>query len=241
MLHFVILDDNATHNMNTKKRLQLIFKKREISASIALNTTKPDEVIEYCSRNNTRNNVYLLDVNIQSRITGIDVAGIIRERDVKAYIVFVSAHPEFVMPSLKTKVFDYLIKPVSIDTLESCINSVYKDFKKANTETGETLSIKSGFNVYNLELDEIVYLEKYGHILVVHTTSGKIEGVESLDSIEQKLDNKRFFRCHKSYIVNITYISRTDYPKGIIYLKNGQMCTVSKRSKKELKIICGII
>lgn len=241
MLHFVILDDDATHNITTYKRLEIIFRKHELNASIALNTTKPGEVIEYCSKNNTRNNVYLLDVNMQSRISGIDVAGIIRGQEVRAYIVFVSAHPEFVMPSLKTKVFDYLIKPVSVDMLESCINSIYKDFMKVNNEMGQTLSIKSGFNVYNLEPDKIVYLEKYGHLLVIHTTSGKIESSESLDSIEQKLDSTKFFRCHKSYIVCISYISRIDYPNSIIYLKNGEACTVSKRCKKELKSICNIM
>ncbi|MHB8062876.1 MAG: LytR/AlgR family response regulator transcription factor [Ruminiclostridium sp.] len=241
MLHFVILDDDATHNINTNKRLQLIFKKHELEASIALNTTDPMQVIEYCSRNNTRNNVYLLDINVQSTITGIDIAGIIREQEVKAYIIFVSAHPEYVMPSLKTKIFDYLIKPVSIDTLESCVNSIYKDFIKVNDKISQTINIKSGFNMYNLKLDEIAFLEKYGHLLVVHTVSGKIESSESLESIEQKLDKKKFFRCHKSYIVSISYISRVDYPNSIIYLKNGDECAVSKRCKKELKLICNII
>lgn len=241
MLNFVILDDDATHNINTNKRLELIFKKHQLQANIALNTTEPNEVLGYCSRNTTRKNVYLLDVNVESKITGIDVAGIIREQDVNSYIVFVSAHPEYVMPSLKTKVFDYLIKPVSIDTLESCINSIYKDFLKVNTELSQTLSIKSGFNVYNLEFYEIAYLEKYGHLLVVHTASGKIETSESLESMGHKLDKKMFFRCHKSYIVNVSYISRIDYPNSIIYLKTGDSCTVSKRCKKELKSICSII
>lgn len=241
MLHFVILDDDATHNINTNKRLELIFRKHGLDATIALKTTLPGEVIEYCSKFNSRNNVYLMDVNMQNKITGIDVAAIIREQDSKAYIVFVSAHPEFVMPSLKTKIFDYLIKPVSVDMLEACINSIYKDFKKVNTQVRQTLSIKSGFNVYNLDLDEIVYIEKYGHLLVVHTVTGTIESSESLDRIEQKLDSKKFFRCHKSYIVCVPYISRIDYPNSTVFLKNGEACAVSKRCKKELKSICNII
>jgi len=218
--------------------LELIFIKYAFKASIAINTTDPNEVIEYCLKNNTQNNVYLLDVNVQSGITGIDVAGIVRKQDAKAYIVFISAHPEYVMPSLKTKVFDYLIKPVSTELLESCIISIFKDFTKLNIEERQTLSIKSGCNVYNIILDNIIYFEKYGHLLVVHTESGRIESSESLDRIEQKLDKTRFFRCHKSFIVNISYISRIDYPNNVIYLKNGEACSVSKRCKKELKSIC---
>ncbi len=241
MLNFIILDDDATHNLNTKKRLEQMFVKYDREASIALSTTRPSEVIEYCSRNSSRNNVYLLDVDVQCRMNGIDVAGVIREQDAKAYIIFVSGHPEYVMQSLKTKVFDYLVKPISTNTFEACIHSVFKDFEKMRSIKGQAIGIKSGFNTYNLELDEIVYLEKFGHLLVTHTTSGKIESSEALDSIEKKLDPKRFVRCHKSYIVNISYISRIDYPNSMIYLKNGNTCAVSKRCKKELKEACSII
>lgn len=241
MLHIVVLDDDVRHNMNTNKRLELIFKKYDLEAYIELSTTNSSEVIEYSSRHNKRNNVYLLDVDVQSSINGIDVASIIRQQDVMAYIVFISAHPEYVMPSLKTKVFDYLIKPVSEETLAKCVNSIYKDFMKINKQSVQSFTIKSGFNVYNLSLDEITFFEKYGHLLVVHTVSGKIESSESLDSIEGKLDKKKFFRCHKSCIVNISHILRVDYSNNIIYLKNGESCMVSKRSKKELKSICELI
>jgi two-component system, LytTR family, response regulator AgrA len=241
MLYFTILDDDATHNLNTNKRLKLIFRKYEIDATIALNTTKTSEVIEYCTNNNSRNNVYLLDVDVNSKLNGIEVATIIREQDAKAYIVFVSAHPEYVMSSLKTKIFDYLIKPVSVETLAKCINSINKDFNKVNSNISPQLSIKSGFNVYNLNFNEITFLEKNGHHIVIHTVSGEIESTESLESIECKLDEKQFFRSHKSCIVNVSYISRIDNSNNIIYLRNGELCVVSKRCKKELKLVCGLI
>jgi two-component system response regulator AgrA len=237
MLHFIILDDDILHNKNTNKRLESIFKRYNMEACISLITTKSEEVLEYCSKHNIRNNVYLLDVDVQNSINGIEVAKIIRGLDVRAYIIFISAHPEYVLPSLKTRVFDYLIKPVSIETLGKCINSINVDFIKTKTENTPLLTIKSGFSMYNLNYDEITYLEKYGHMLVVHTISGKIESSESLESIEAKLDKNNFFRCHKSYIVNTSYISKVDYSNNIIHLKNGESCVVSKRLKKELKAI----
>ena len=240
MLNFIILDDDALHNVNTNKRLQLIFQKYEIKAQIVLETTSPKKVMEYSLSNNTTNNVYLLDVNVNSDVNGIDVANTIRQQDVGSYIVFVSAHPEYVMPSLKTKVFDYLIKPVSIETLAECINSIYKDFNKANSTKVQSIAIKSGFNLYTLAFDDIIFFEKYGHILVVHRLLGKIESSEPLDSIEPKLDKKVFFRCHKSFIVNISHIVRVDFLNNIIYLKNDESCAVSKRCKKELKTLCGL-
>lgn len=241
MLNFIILDDDGEHNINTFKRLEAIFKRNDMEAKIALQATKPEEVVEYSSDNKTENNVYLLDVNVQSNLNGIDVANIIRQQEVNAYIVFVSAYPEYVIPSLKTKVFDYLIKPISIDTLSECINSIYKDFNKVNSVKVQSIAIKSGFNIYTLGFDEILFFEKYGHLLLVHSVSGKIESSESLDSIAFKLDNKKFFRCHKSFIINISHIVRIDFLSNTIYLKNDETCAVSKRCKKELKNICGLL
>jgi two-component system response regulator AgrA len=241
MLYFIVLDDDLAHNTNTVKRLQGIFNDYDMEAQIALKATRPEEVVEYSSKNKTENNVYLLDVNVQSNINGIDVANIIRQQEVNAYIVFVSAYPEYVIPSLKTKVFDYLIKPISSDMLTECINSIHKDFMKVNAVKDPSIVIKSGFNIYTLNLNEILYFEKYGHLLVVHNFSGKIESAESLDSIELKLDNKKFFRCHKFFIINISHIVRIDFLSNVVYLKNDETCAVSKRCKKELKNICGLL
>lgn len=239
MHYFIILDDDASHNHFMKKKLELLFNKLNFDSSIALNTTNPQDVLEYSTAYKARNNVYLLDVNVQDKMNGIDVAGIIRSQEARAYIVFISAHPEYVMPSLKTKIFDYLIKPISGEMLENCISSIIKDYSMLNSNNaGQILNIKSGFEIYSFSMDEIIYFEKYGHVLVIHTVTGRFEGSESLESIEQKMDKKLFFRSHKSYIVNLSYISRIDYPDNIIYLKNGEECPVSKRNRKELKSLC---
>lgn len=235
MLNFIIVDDDVRHNIDMKKWLERVFEKIGIEASIPLSTTKPDDVIEYSSCCSNRNNVYLLDVDIQSNINGIEIAGIIREQDIKAYIIFVSAHPEYVMSSLKVRIFDYLIKPVSILTLGECVKAVYRDFKKIHSDTIHTLTVKSGFTAYTLNMDEIIYFEKFGHLLVIHTTTGKIESSESLDSIETRLGENCFFRCHKSFIVNTSCISKIDFTANMIHMKNGESCLMSKRSKKEMK------
>lgn len=239
MHNFIILDDDTAHNNHTRKRLDFIIQKHGLPVHEVFCTTNPKEVMEYSIKNKARNNVYLLDVNVQSKITGIDVAGMIRRQEPQAYLIFISAHPEFVIPSLKTKVFDYLIKPVTAEVLETCILSVIRDYRMLlRNKPVQTLNITSGFKVYQIPINEIVYFEKYGHVLVVHTVTARIEGSESLESIEQKLDKTLFYRNHKSYIVNVSCISRVDLTNNIIHFKNGDECPVSKRNKKDLKLLC---
>ena len=235
MLNFILMDDDAKHNENMKKRLDHIFDKHGIEAVTRLVSTDASQVMEYSKENLGADNVYFLDVDFGCEINGIDLAAEIRKSDARSYFVFVSAHPEFVMPSLKTKVFDFLVKPISLETLEKCVINVYNDSISLKKDPGQTLSIKSGINVYHLNVEDILFLEKYGHLLVIHTLNGQIRSKESLVNIEAKLDRSKFFQCHKSYIVNIDHITEIDNKNNLISFRNGETCLISKRHKRELK------
>lgn len=232
------MDDDVEHNLNMQKRLDYIFAKHAMEAETRLITTEPEDVLKYCIENIDRDNVYFLDVDFGCDITGIELAMKIREHDAMAYIVFVSAHPEFVMPSLKTKIFDFLIKPISTGLLEKCILAIQKDFHSVKKFENRALVFKSGVKIYQLNMDDIVFLEKFGHLLVVHTLNGQITGMESLDNIENKLDNNLFLRCHKSFIANLNHIKEIDFKNNLIIFGNRESCSFSKRYKKELKMKC---
>lgn len=241
MLKFVILDDETEHNQNMKKRLIAIFQKHGADMKIELITTEPYSVLEYSAENMDSDNVYFLDVDIGCDMNGIELAMRIRKHDAKSYIIFVSAHPEFVMPSLKTKIFDFLVKPISMETLEECVLSVYKDYTYLKNKERQTLAVKSGFNVHQLDIADIIFLEKYGHLLVIHTSNGQFRSQESLENIESKLDKKIFCRCHKSYLANVFHIEEIDNKNNMIRFKNGESCFFSKRCKKELNLICSTL
>lgn len=238
MLNFIILDDDESHNLYTKERLKLIFERNSINAKISLVASNPQSVMEYAGTAHYGNSVYLLDVDVNSNISGLDIAMHIRETDMRSYIVFMSAYPEYVMASLKTKVFDYLVKPVPVEDLERCILAIDKDNRIINPEPFQPLAIRSGFIIYNIKPEEIIFLEKYGHLLVIHTVNGRIESQDTLENMANKLDGNRFYRCHKSFIINLSYISNIDYSNNIIRMKNDETCLLSKRCKKELKSIC---
>jgi len=241
MLNYIIMDDDIKHNLNMKKRLDYIFDKHRIEAVTKLLATEPSDVLKYSIENIDKDNVYFLDVDFGSDITGIELAMKIREHDARSYIIFVSAHPEFVMPSLKTKTFDFLVKPISTEILEKCILSIHKDFQSLRNEEKQTLVLKSGLKVYQLNIEDIIFLEKFGHLLVVHTFNGQIRSMESLENVENKLDSNKFFRCHKSYIANIHHIEEIDYKNNLIFFRNRENCLFSKRCKKELKIKCSVL
>jgi Response regulator of the LytR/AlgR family len=238
MLNYVLMDDDTEHNLNMQKRLDYILAKHGMKADTRLIATEPDAVLRYSTENIDRDNVYFLDVDCGCDITGIELAMKIREHDARSYIVFISAHPEFVLPSLKTKIFDFLVKPISTGLLEKCIVSIHKDFQSVRKYEKQTLVLKSGLKVYQLNMDDIIFIEKFGHLLVVHTLNGQITGMESLENIAGKLDGNQFFRCHKSFIANCDHIEEIDFKNNLIIFNNQESCSISKRCKKELKLKC---
>ena len=80
-------------------------------------------------------------------------------------------------------------------------------------------------------LKDIIYIETEKHRIVIHTKEKDIRCSNTMKDMVEILDEKWFFRCHNSYIVNLDEIATVD--KKIIYLKNGNDIDISQRKATE--------
>jgi len=240
MLYFIVCDDNSSHNQNLEKRLGIILKSVGGKGMIALITEKGEDVLRYAQKNTDKTNVYLLDINLKEELTGVDIARKIREIDKRAYFIFISAYQEYSLLSLKTKAFDFLVKPINLEVLEKCIKLLIEDYLASKKK--EILTIKTGSTVYNINIATILFLEKYRQVLVIHTSSEIIQCHDSLRKMEDILLPHGFFRCHKSYLVNTGRIKRVDRQRNLIVMDSGNICHLSRTFKKEFlnKLIADI-
>lgn len=89
-----------------------------------------------------------------------------------------------------------------------------------------------------VEYDEIMFFETSTNIhkITLHAQKRVLEFTGQLKDIEQKLDY-RFYRCHRSYIINKDNIDKVDFVNLIVYMKSGETVPVSVRLKKGLKKI----
>ena len=85
MLNFVLCDDNYNVLNKLEKMLESIFITKNFDAQISFSTTKPDEFINYVKNNTV--NVVILDIELKSRISGLDLANMIRKKDKNIYII----------------------------------------------------------------------------------------------------------------------------------------------------------
>lgn len=90
MLDFVLCDDNFNVLNKLEKMLESIFIEKNLDARIALSTTAPEELINYIRNNKV--NVIILDIDLKSNVSGLDLAYIIRKNDKNVYIIFTTGH-----------------------------------------------------------------------------------------------------------------------------------------------------
>ena len=226
MLNFVICDDNLNILDRLDKMLNIIFTKKDFDAKIAFKSDDSDELLKYIACNNV--DVVILDINLKSNKSGLDIAERIRKINKDVYLIFMTAHLEYVMVAYKYKTFDYIAKPINYDRLEETVVRLFEDI---NGIPKRYIKIDSK----NTLVDEaqIQFIKRDAMKLVFHTQSRDYEAYSSFNKLQGKLPDN-FIRCHKSFIANINQIKDVEPVAGKITFKDGHICDIGPKYKSNL-------
>ena len=224
MLNFVLCDDNLNIVKKLKEMLEIIFVKNDIDANVGFYSDKPEEILKYEKENIV--DVLILDINLNSNITGIDLAKEIRKRNKKVYLIFSTGHLEYSLLAYSVKTFDYLPKPITLERLEVTLNRLLDDFSNNSNKKFIQVNNKTVINE-----EEINYIKKDGMKLIFCTGKGNYETYSSFNKIENLLPDN-FVRCHKSYIANTDCIQNIN--NNTIIFNNDLSCDIGPKYKNSL-------
>jgi DNA-binding LytR/AlgR family response regulator len=107
----------------------------------------------------------------------------------------------------------------------------------------ERLQATSEGNTYNVQIDEILYIESVDKKTFLYTTGHVLQTEKRLYELEELLDVKTFFRASKSVIVNLNKITKLkpEVTRNILAtLTNGEVIVISRRNVKALKELIGV-
>ncbi|TVZ27944.1 LytTR family two component transcriptional regulator [Gillisia sp. Hel_I_86] len=113
-------------------------------------------------------------------------------------IIFTTAYAEYALEGFDLNALDYLLKPI---TFERFLTAVNKLESKNPTESQTTITVKSGYDLHKINLEEITHIESDSEYVIFYTCSKKVMSNQSLKSLERTLPNN-FMRVHRSFIVN---------------------------------------
>lgn len=163
-------------------------------------------------------NVVFLDVEMPE-MTGVECAHAIQDMDPSIIIIFATAHDTYMGDAFEVYAFDYLVKPFKVDrviqTLERARDRLWQRGVKpvdtpvpaAPRKAEGRLMLRHREGVSFIDLNDILLVQREDRATVLYTADGEryVTG-DSLQEMEERLQSDAFFRCHKSYIINLNHI-----------------------------------
>lgn len=145
----------------------------------------------------------ILDV-IMPLLNGMDTAREIRNHDANVPIVFLSSSRDFAVDSYEIKALHYLMKPIDAAKLFSILD----DFLHTFVHAQNTFIAQTAIGFCKIVMTDVVYLEAQNKLVLVHFTNGRITKIrEKFSKCEEVFSPKNgFYRCHRSYIVNLSHV-----------------------------------
>lgn len=229
-LRCIIVDDELHGRENLKKIIEIYCPEIAV-LEVAETVLKGIELV-----NIHKPDVVFLDINMPV-LNGFDF---LEEYDNRSFaVVFVTAHDEFGINAVKAGAADYLLKPVNIKELKQTVKkllSIQKRYAESSNLSGTekiVLPAAHGFNVTNV--DEIIRFEAEGCYTKVIFKDGKKSIISrTLKEFEDTMPKGKFFRIHKSHLINLNFIKEYSKLSGnFITMSDGSKVEISRRKAPE--------
>jgi DNA-binding LytR/AlgR family response regulator len=153
-----------------------------------------------------------LDIQMPE-LTGIQLSKIVKG---KTKIIFTTAYPQFALESYELNAIDYLLKPFEFERFYQAVLKVKDENisveKQVKPQTDTYLFIKTDGknNFEKVYVKDICYIEGLKNYVAIHLKGNQIITHNTLKSIEEYLPKDQFVKTHKSYIVSMQHIHKTD-------------------------------
>ncbi len=185
--------------------------------------------------NQTQPQLVFLDVEMPMG-SGFDLLELAGERHFE--VIFTTAYQEYALKALKNKATDYLLKPIDADELVVAVKKVVLQLGIRHTAgftQYQKLKLHSFKETVLVSMSDILYLESDGRYSKVYLTGGvKYMVTRNIGEFEEELVPHRFFRVHKSLLVNLERVTQLHQDHEKIELQEGIILPVSKRRQSSV-------
>jgi len=168
------------------------------------------EAMEFLKENEV--DLMLLDIQMP-QLNGVEFLKSLRNPPLT---IFTTAYPNFAIDGFELDAVDYLLKPVSMDRFMKAINKVEDrlDLRKTHgdevEETEDYFFVKADKKLVKINYDEIVYIEGLKDYVMIKQENSRVITLQTMKSLEERLDDFNFKRIHRSFIVNLDKITAID-------------------------------
>lgn len=214
MIRVCIVEDEP----GIRKLLRMIVEKQE-GFTVAYESGDFASAISDFMKYNPE--VVFMDIDLNGE-SGLECAKVMTELNPKLKVIFATAHSEYMANAFEIYAFDYLVKPFNVDRVIKTLSRIRQKAEEENfskiekasvilTErSGNKLMIKGKEQVIFIDKKDIIFIERSDSSTKIITAEEVYKTSASLGALEEKLDPREFMRCHKSYMINVSQISKIE-------------------------------
>ena len=185
------------------------------------------EAINFIRKDEEKIDVIFLDIEMPD-MNGVEFMQSLGDHPVQ--IIVVSSKEKYALDAIEYDVTDYLLKPVTyvrfLKATEKALNKLREEMLPASNSK-EDFFIRNNASLKRLRYDEVIWIEALENYIVVYTFDDKYTIHFTMKAVMDQLPSDKFFRVHRSYIVNRSKIE---------LIKTNSIEVLTKDGKQELPI-----
>jgi two-component system LytT family response regulator len=232
----LIVDDERL----ARKELMKLLEDHS-SIEVVGEAVNADEAIQMV--NDLNPDLLFLDIQMPGK-TGFQL---LEELDSVPAVVFTTAYDEFALKAFEVNALDYLLKPIQADRLAEAITKVVEREKRKEAATqsnekklglADQVFVKDGDRCWFVSLSNVRMFESDGNYIKVYFDNNRPMIHKSLNALDEKLDERAFFRASRKHIINLSWVEGIEpwFNGGLmVKLRGGDKVEVSRRQASRFK------
>lgn len=230
-MRIALCDDNLT-DLNKIKELLLSFSASGITGNdLIIKEYNNATTLLFDLEHREDFDLLIIDI-IMPGLNGLQLASEIRSHNNSCRIIFISSSPDFALSSYKVDAFYYLLKPVMKHELFPLLE---KAKLQMDIDISESVLIKTAKSINRIHFNMIQYVESMRHVINFHLSNSNTRSCYGTISefAGILLSDRRFVKCHKSYIINMDYVATMTTSDFV--MDDGTIIPISRNLCQQIK------
>lgn len=222
-MRILICDDENIYADELNSFIENYFSLRHLPAEITIKCDPLDVV-----NDESIYEIAFLDIQMDN-VDGLSLAKILKERNSKVAIFFITSFGRYQDDAMDLNAFRFFEKPFDPERLRSGLDKVMEYIDRTYVD----FFINANGAQKKIPADDILYVERDNRKVILHTLDEKYITRESFNFWEDALQSTYFYTVHKSFIVNLHYVTKYDYSE--LYLQDSIRIPIAPRRQKDFR------
>lgn len=224
-MRILICDDDKDMTTQLQRYIMNFFKSRKLESPKICCYHSGEALLSDAGSKD----IVFLDIEMPG-LNGIYVGKELKEKNQNTIIFIITSYVEYLDDAMRFHVFRYLSKPLDKQRLFQNMKDAIQLYNSTNIK----MPIETKEGIYTCTASEIILIEAMKRTITIHTLSRDFVAKQNMEYWNKTLNMPCFFRTHRSFIINMKYV--TDFDHSLIHLYNDQYTAyLTKRKYSEFK------